>query len=110
MTALRKTPNAVVKISPTSHVKLQGLAKTEQRSMGEIVNELIERYELAQFWKQAHEAVERLRADPVAWKDYRDEALMLEGGSMDGLQNEPPYYTPEEEEEILAEYARPRRG
>lgn len=110
MATLRKTPPAVVKISPASHVKLQDLAKTEQRPMGEIVNELIERYELDQFWKQAHAAVERLRADPVAWKDYKDEISMLEGGSMDGLENEAPYYTAEEEEEILAEHARTQGG
>ena len=106
MNTMRKTSHAVVKISSSSHARLREIAKVEQRPMGDIVNDLIERYELEQFWKQAHEAVERLRSDPVAWKDYRDEALMLQGGSMDGLENEPPYYTPEEEEEILAEHAR----
>jgi hypothetical protein len=42
-----------------------------------------------------------VRADPVAWKDYQDEARMLQGGSMDGLESEEPYYTVEELEEIL---------
>jgi predicted DNA-binding protein len=110
MNALRNTSNAVVKIDPASHAKLQGLARTEQRPMGEIVNELIERYELEQFWNQAHAAVERLRADPVAWKDYQDEISMLEGGSMDVLKTGPPYYTPEEEEAILAGHARTQGG
>ncbi len=105
MSALRKPPHAVVKISSASHARLQEIAKAEQRPMGEIVNDLIERYELEQFWKQAHDAVERLRADPEAWNDYREETLMLQGGSMDGLEGEPPYYTPEEEEQILAEHA-----
>jgi len=106
MNALRKPPHAVVEISSTSHAKLQELAQAEGRPMGEIVNHLIERYEPEQFWKQAHEAVERLRADPEAWKDYRAEMSMLQGGSMDGLEVEPPSYTPEEEEAILAEHAR----
>jgi len=110
MNAVRKTPHAVVKISSTSHAKLREIAKSEQRPMGDIVNDLIERYELEQFWKQAHDAVERLRSDPVAWQDYRDEVQMLQGGSMDGLENEPPYYTSEEEEEILAEHARTQGG
>ncbi len=109
MNAVRKTPHAVIKINSTSHAKLREIAKSEQRPMGDIVNDLIERYELEQFWKQAHDAVERLRSDPVAWQDYRDEAQMLQGGSMDGLENEPPYYTPEEEEEILAGQA-PTQG
>ncbi len=110
MNVVRKTPHAVVKISSTRHAKMREIAKSEQRPMGDIVNDLIERYELEQFWKQAHDAVERLRSDPVAWQDYRDEAQMLQGGSMDGLENEPPYYTPEEEEEILAEHARSQGG
>jgi predicted DNA-binding protein len=106
MNAMRKTTPAMVKISSTSHARLREIANLEQRPMGDIVNELIERYEIEQFWKQANEAMERLRADPVAWNDYRDEMSMLQGGSMDGLEAEPPYYTPEEEEEILAEHAR----
>lgn len=110
MNALRKTPHAVVKISSTSHARLREMATAERRPMGEIVNDLIERYELEQFWKQAHDAVERLRSDPVAWNDYRDEALMLQGRAMDGLEDEPPYYTVEEEEEILAEHARSQGG
>lgn len=109
--ALRKTPpQAVVKISSASHARLREMAEAEQRPMGEIVNDLIERYELEQFWKRAHEAVERLRSDPVAWNDYQEETQMLQGGSMDGLEEEPPYYTPEEEEEILAEHARSQGG
>ncbi len=111
MNALRKTPpQAVVKISSASHARLREMAEAEQRPMGEIVNDLIERYELEQFWKLAHDAVERLRSDPVAWNDYREEALMLQGGSMDGLEGEPPYYTAEEEEAILAEHARTQVG
>lgn len=42
----------------------------------------------------------RFVVDPVTWKDYRDEVATLQGGSMDGLENEEPYYTPEEEAEI----------
>ena len=42
-----------------------------------------------------------LRADPVAWQEYQDEIRLLEGGSMDGLEAEEPYYTAAEVEEIL---------
>jgi hypothetical protein len=40
-----------------------------------------------------HEDFTRLRADPVAWKEYQDEAKLFEGGSMDGLEHEEPYDT-----------------
>lgn len=38
-----------------------------------------------------------MRADPVAWKDYLDEIALWDTLSGDGLENEEPYYTPEEE-------------
>lgn len=52
----------------------------------------------------------RLRGDPVAWKDYQDEIAMWDSLAGDGLEDEAPYYTPEEEAAIEAEYARTFRG
>ncbi len=101
MCAMRKSSSPVVKISPSSHLKLQELAKHEQRPMGEIVNDLVDRYEEEQFWMRVRGQLERLKADPVAWQEYIEEIALLEGGSMDGLEDEDPYYTPEELEEIL---------
>ena len=103
MSAQRKPTYPVVKISPASHAKLQALAANENRPMGEIVNELIDRYEREAFWRAVNASVERLRADPVAWQEYKAEIALLEGGSMDGLEDEEPYFTPEEVEAIRAE-------
>jgi hypothetical protein len=58
------------------------------------------------FWRDVNDAIEKLRADPVAWKDYLDEVALFEGGSWDGLEDEEPYYTREEEGAIRAEHAR----
>lgn len=63
-----------------------------------------------QFWQRARESVERLKADPVAWQSYLDEIATWDGMADDGLAGEMPYYTPEEEAEIEAEYARTYRG
>jgi len=98
--------SAVVKLKPATHAKLQEIAKEQHRPMGDVITELIERYEREQYWKGVHEDYERLRSDPVAWQDYVDEVRSLEGGSMDGLQNEEPYFTAEEEAAIRAEHAR----
>ena len=62
-----------------------------------------------QFWQRARESVEHLKADPVAWQGYLDEIAIWDGMADDGLVDEPPYYTPEEEAEIEAEYARTYR-
>jgi hypothetical protein len=98
--------SAMVKINPQTHAKLQEIARDQHRPMGEIVTELVERYEREQFWKGVTEDLERLRADPAAWKDYQDEIAVFEGGSMDGIEHEPPYFTPDEVEEIRARHPR----
>lgn len=110
MSALRKSSAPVVKLKPGTHAKLQEIARAESRPMGEIVSDLVERYEKERFWKGVQEDYARLRADPVAWKDYQDEVAIWDATAGDGLENEPPYYTPEEEEEIRAEFARTYGG
>lgn len=102
MTVRQKSSNCVVNISAASHAKLQEFSRSEHRTMGKIVDELIKRYDDEQFWMRARESVERLRADPVAWQDYMDELLEWDVMGSDGLENEEPYYTPEEEQQILA--------
>ena len=69
---------------------------------GRIVAERLER---ERFWMGVREDLERLKADPVAWQDYMDETAFFDRSAGDGLEHEPPYYTPEEEREILAEVA-----
>jgi hypothetical protein len=93
---------ATVRVEDNVHAMLLELAKEEHRPIGQVIEDAIERYRREKFWKGVNEDLERLRADPIAWKDYQDEIALLEGGSMDGLRTEPPYFTPEEEEEIRA--------
>lgn len=64
-------------------------------------------HECDQFWDEVSESLNRLRADPDAWSEYLQEIELLEGGSMDGLHDD-PYFTPEEAEEIRAEAVRSR--
>ena len=92
----------IIHVDEKVHNALRKMSESESRPIGQIVGDLVDRYEKEQFWKGIQEDYARLRADPVAWKDYQDEVALFEGGSMDGLEDEPPYYTPEEEEEIRA--------
>ena len=48
------------------------------------------------FWSGVQEDFARLRAGPKAWQAYVDEAAFWEATGGDGLENEPPYYSPEE--------------
>lgn len=105
MAALRKTSAPVVKLKPGTHAKLQELARTEARPMGEIVTELVDRYEEDQFWRAYQASFEQLRTDPVAWQDYAEELAAWDAIPNEVLASEPPYFTPAEEEEFLAQQA-----
>lgn len=106
MTASKRSSAPAVKLNPATHAKLLTLARSDDRPMGDIITQLVDRYEEERFWKDLHASVEALRADPVAWKDYQDEIHFFEGGSLDGLENEEPYYSPDEEDAIRARHAR----
>ena len=95
----------VVRVEERTHAILRAWAEEQGKSISQIVREMVEHQESERFWRVMREDYERLQADPDAWQDYLAEAAVLEGGSMDGLQGEEPYYTPAEEAEIV-EYAR----
>jgi len=107
MAALRKNAPSLasVRVSVATHEKLQALAKQEERPMSEIVMDLVDRYEDEAFWSSYEKALDRLRDDPQAWADYQAEIRELDAMGYDGLQDEDPYFTPEEEEEISAKLA-----
>ncbi len=90
-----------IRVDERVHAKLRDLSRAERRSMGELIADAIDRYEHDKFWDDVESSVERVRADPDALRAYENEIRLLEGGSMDGLEHEPPYYTPEELEALL---------
>ncbi|HEU0164362.1 MAG TPA: hypothetical protein VFQ54_04905 [Thermomicrobiales bacterium] len=92
--------STVVRVEETTHAKLNAWSEAQKKPISQIVRELVDHQEAELFWAAMHEDFDRLRADPVAWKDYQDEARIFEGGSMDGLEDDEPYYTVEEEAEI----------
>lgn len=95
-----------VRIDDNVHSVLSEIAADEHRSLGQVIASAVELYRKEQFWKGVQEDFARLKADPVAWKSYQDEAALWDATGSDGLANEEPYYTPEEEAEIDADYTR----
>ncbi len=67
---------------------LRELAREEHRSIGQVIEDAVTQYRREKFWREVEASVERLRTDPVAWKDYKDEIALLEGGSMAGQKDE----------------------
>jgi len=85
---------------------LRELAKEERRPIGQVIEDAVRQYRKEKFWAGVRDDFDRLRADPVAWHAYEDEVMLWDATAGDGLENEEPYYTPEEEAEISEHYAR----
>ena len=98
--------STTVELNLDTYARLQAIANEQNRQMSDIIADLLYRYEREKYWQEVNASVERLRADPVAWRDYQEEIRFFQGGSMDGLEDEEPYFTAEEEAEIRAEHAR----
>ncbi len=77
-----------VRVEDTTAIVLRELAREEHRSIGQVVEEAVSRYKRDKFWDKVEESVENLRSDPDAWKDYKEEINILEGGSMDGFDDD----------------------
>jgi Ribbon-helix-helix protein, copG family len=82
-----------VRIDEQVAAKLRDLANEECRPIGQVIRDAVEHYQKEKFWREVEVSVMRLRADPDAWRDYQEEIRFFEGGSMDGLEQEDPYYT-----------------
>lgn len=97
-----------VRLDDELHATLREIAEREDRSIGQVIEDAVRRYRKETFWEGVYADLTRLRSDPVAWQSYQAEIAMWDSTAGDGLENEDPYYTPEEEAEIDAEYARTR--
>lgn len=110
MAALRKRETVTIVVPETTHARLQAIARDQERPVGEIVTDLLRRYEDAQFWAAYRESYEQLRKDPVAWQAYQDELRLFDRTAGDGLSGHDPNFTPEELEEIRAGLAADAQG
>jgi predicted transcriptional regulator len=93
---------ASVRVEPKLHEKLRALSAAERRSISSVIEDAVNRYEQEKFWTAMHESFSRLRADPAAWSEYQDEAALWDSATGDGLENEEPYTTDEEEGDAFA--------
>ncbi len=93
---------ATVRVESKVHATLRALAAAEQRSISQVIEEALDRYQKEKFWQAMHEGFARLRANPAAWDEYRAEAALWDSASGDGLEDEAPYFTPEEAKDEVA--------
>jgi hypothetical protein len=93
---------ATVRVEPKLHAILKTLADAEQRSISQVIEEAVDRYQKENFWKAMNEGFARLRTDPAAWQEYQEEAALWDSVSGDGLADEEPYFTAEEARDEVA--------
>lgn len=83
---------ASVRVEKELHTRLKELSEAEHRSISQVIEAAIDRYQREKFWAEMHASFARLRADPQAWQDYQDEAAIWDSMSGDGLEGEEPYF------------------
>ncbi len=98
---------ATVRVDPKLHATLRALSAAEQRSIGRVIEAAVDRYQQETFWKAMHEGFARLRADPVAWSAYQEDAALWDSVRGDGLEDEEPYFTEEEARDEVAATSTP---
>ena len=99
---------ATVRVDLKLHEKLRALSAAERRSISQVIEDAIDRYEQEKFWTSMHEGFARLRGDPAAWDEYQAEAALWERVSADGLEDDEPYFTDEEGRDEIAATTAPR--
>lgn len=94
---------ATIRVDSQLAATLRALSIEEGQPISQVIEDAIAQYQKQKFWREVEDSVNRLRANPVAWKEYQDEIRFFEGGSIDGLEDEESYYTKAELGEILGQ-------
>lgn len=88
---------SLIRVSSETRDKLAKIAELQHSSIGEVVEVAVTKMERELFWKNYREAFEKLRADPVEWAAYQAELDVWDSTLMDGLEDFPYEYGPEDE-------------
>ena len=86
--AKKARQSTTVRVSRSTHARLQHVAGEVGRPMSHIVDEAVEAYRRNAFFDAFDLAVARLRSDPKAWSEELAERRALEGTRQDGLAPE----------------------
>jgi SpoU rRNA methylase family enzyme len=74
-----------VRVNAQTYERARRLAAAQDLSISEVIERAIEQEERRLFSHKVNEAIERLRAEPVAWAAYQEESRELDAAAADGL-------------------------
>lgn len=78
-----------VRVTEVTHRTLQALAARAGEPMTVVLARAVERYRREQLLRDANDAWAAIKADPVAWREMKDEDKIWDATLMDGLEDEP---------------------
>lgn len=81
--------STTVRIEQETRNRLAKLAKSQKRSMTQIVAEAVAKYEDELYWQKAREGYERMNADPEDRARYDAETALWDTALGDGLEDFP---------------------
>jgi hypothetical protein len=91
---------ATVRISPLGHNSLKNLSKKFNKSIPQIIDMLLEKYESEIFFSELNESILRAKENKKLWNEIKNEKKVLDGTLKDDLDDD-TYYTEDEIKEIL---------
>ena len=77
-----------IRVPSSTHARLQDLARGQDRTIGAVIETLLDDYERRRFFVGLGEDFERLRADSAAWSDYQAEVAAWDSALREGLAND----------------------
>jgi len=81
--------SVTIRIPESAHAVARRHAEANNRTIGEVIAEAIERYDEEQWWAEVHAGYARLRADPVESAEYDAEMALWDSTLVDGLEEWP---------------------
>lgn len=87
-----------IKVRPDTHARLLEIAQEDDKSMGEVITFLVDRYERERFWRGVAEDIEKFKSDSQAYQQYRAEFAEWDNQTTVSLAEEPHYYDDDKEE------------
>jgi hypothetical protein len=80
--------STTVRIPTATAARLKALAEERHASVGEVVTDLVSRFDEERFWSEVNAGYARLRADPAASAAYDAEVAAWDGTLLDGLDED----------------------
>jgi hypothetical protein len=90
-----------VRISSEGHISLKKLSEKFNKSIPQVLDLIIKKYETELFFVELNESILRVKENKKIWTELKKDQRDLEGTLKDGLEDEDVYYTEEELKEIL---------